>query len=263
MLDYLLSYARPLGITLTLALASIPLGFVLAVLVTLWRRVPNFWIALPARAFVYFFRGTPLFVQLYLIWFGGRSLFNPRGLAGLEAAEASPLWILLYGGLNDLFDQHLLVGILALALNTTAYTAEILHGALDAVPLSNLEAARAYGFSRGSRFLRILFPLALRQAWPAYSNEVIFLTHATALVYAVLSAPLGFGDLFRHSRNLGESDYNLLLHIPVAMAIYLLLSLSIFALLAAIERRWHPPAATRPALTRSRWRWLWPGSLLR
>ncbi len=80
----------------------------------------------------------------------------------------------------------LVLGPAILALNTTAYTAEIFYGALQTVPRGEIEAARAYGMSWGQRFRRIAWPHLIRIAWPAYTNEVVFLFHATALVYFTL-----------------------------------------------------------------------------
>jgi polar amino acid transport system permease protein len=139
-------------------------GFFLAVAVALARTSRQAWIRKPADWFVFVFRGSPLFIQFFFGYFLFLSLKQQFPALGLLTSA----WL---GALIVLF------------LNTAAYSAEIFHGALKAIPRGDLEAADAYGLSGWTRFRRITFPTMLRLAWPAYTNEAIFLFHATTLVF--------------------------------------------------------------------------------
>jgi octopine/nopaline transport system permease protein len=121
-----------------------------------------------ARAYVFVFRGTPLLVQLFVVYYG---------LATFAVVRASLLWPFL----RDAFS----CAVLALALCTAAYQSEIFRMALAAIPQGQIEAARACGMSRLTLFRRVIFPIALRQALPAYTTELISMTKATALVSLV------------------------------------------------------------------------------
>src|SRR5690606_2748309 len=150
------------------AAASIPIGFVLAVFLALGKASPNPLINRLSRGYIYAFRGSPLFIQFFMFYSLALSLnvsvWKPLGWSGLV--------------LHPLF-----IGPLVLILNTAAYTAEIFYGALRAVPRGAIEAARAFGMSRAQQFRRVIWPNLIRLAWPAYTNEVVFLFHATAIVY--------------------------------------------------------------------------------
>jgi octopine/nopaline transport system permease protein len=152
------------GVPLTLQLASLSLaaGFVLACALAGMRLsgiLPLNWIA---WAWIFVFRGTPLLVQVFLIYYG-----LPRFIRGTWAWPylREPWWCAL----------------LALSLNTAAYGAEILRGGFLSVPRGQVEAARACGMSGVRLLRRIVFPIALRQALPAYGNEMILMVKATSL----------------------------------------------------------------------------------
>ncbi|MGF1717503.1 ABC transporter permease [Photobacterium chitinilyticum] len=114
----------------------------------------------PAWAFIYFFRGTPLLIQLYLIYYGLSQLIVVQGTLWQEA------WF---------------CALFAFVLNTAAYTAEIIRGAINSMPKGEIEAAKAYGMSTPQAFRRVILPSSLRRALPAYSNEVIFMVHGSAV----------------------------------------------------------------------------------
>ena len=115
---------------------------------------------------MFFFRGTPLLVQIFLIYYG----------SGQFVSELRSL------GLWQFFREPYFCAVLTLTLNTAAYTAEILRGAIRAVPFGEVEAGRAFGMSCGLILRRVILPKAFRIALPAYTNEVIFLFQATSLV---------------------------------------------------------------------------------
>jgi arginine/ornithine transport system permease protein len=118
--------------------------------------------------FIYFFRGTPLLVQLFMIYYG---------LGQFEVVRTSVAWPLLR--------EAWFCALLAFSLNTAAYTAEILRGAIEATPRGEIEAAQAFGMRRSQLYRRIILPGAFRRALPAYANEVIFMLHGTALASVV------------------------------------------------------------------------------
>ncbi len=231
--------ARPALFNIYFSIAAIPAGFVLAIFVALGKAAANPVISRLSRAYIYFFRGSPFFIQLFAFYSlalaFNLSLWKPLGID----------WFVL----NPLF-----LGPAILALNTTAYTAEIFHGALLTVPKGEQEAARAYGMSRGQRFRSITWPHLIRIAWPAYTNEVVFLFQATALIYFTLPVIGDQRDLMSMAGDLFQRDYNVFLHFSVAAAYFLVISLAIFALFGLIYRRLmrHMPGAARMKFTMRR-----------
>jgi ABC-type arginine/histidine transport system permease subunit len=116
--------------------------------------------------FIFYFRGTPLLVQIFLVYYGSGQFQTLLSQTGL--------WFF--------FREAYFCAVLTLTLNTAAYTAEILRGAIQGVSFGEIEAARACGMSKGLLYRRIILPVAFRLAWPAYTNEVVFLLQATSLV---------------------------------------------------------------------------------
>jgi len=158
------------GVPLTLELVGISLaiGLVLAVGIALMR-VSNSRIAQTiAYRYVYVFRGTPLLVQIFLIYYG---------LGQFEAVRESIAWVVLR--------EPYWCAIIAFVLNTGAYSSEIIRGGIQSVPTGQLEAAKACGMSRLLMFRRITLPIAIRQALPAYGNEVILMVKATSLASVI------------------------------------------------------------------------------
>ena len=153
-------------LTVEITALSVAVGLCLAIPMALARLARNPLLWLPSYAFIFYFRGTPLLVQIFLIYYGPTA-FVPE-------LKAVGLW--------TLFSEAYFCGVLTLTLNTTAYTAEILRGAIQGVPHGEIEAARACGMSRTLLYRRIIMPKAFRLAWPAYTNEVVFLLQATSLV---------------------------------------------------------------------------------
>ena len=146
-------------------------GFFVANAVALAKSAHNPWFRKPAEWFIFIFRGSPLFIQFFLAYEAlvllPRTGIEVFGLT-MQTSWLSKAWA---GALIVLF------------LNTAAYSAEIFYGALRSIPKGDLEAADAYGITGWARFRRIQWPTMLRLAWPAYTNEAIFLFHATTLVF--------------------------------------------------------------------------------
>lgn len=155
--------------TILLAASSLAMGFVLAIGVAVMRLSKNRVAWLFAYGFVYVFRSTPLLVQIFLIYYGSGQ-FRPF-------FEGLGLWYFL--------KEPWFCAILALTLNTGAYTSEIIRGGIQSVPWGQLEAARATGMSGLLLFRRIVFPIAIRQALPGYGNEIILMVKATSLASTI------------------------------------------------------------------------------
>ncbi|MEO0915701.1 MAG: ABC transporter permease subunit, partial [Pseudomonadota bacterium] len=146
-------------------------GFFFATALALGKASGSAMLRKPAEWFIFVFRGSPLFIQFFFAY----ELFVLLPREGIEifgiTAETRWLTRAWAGALVVLF------------LNTSAYSAEIFYGALQSVPKGDLEAADAYGLSGWNKFRRVTWPTMLRLAWPAYTNEAIFLFHATTLVF--------------------------------------------------------------------------------
>lgn len=155
-----------LGLTVQITALALILGFVAAVPLAMLRVSKNPILWTPVYGYIFFFRGTPLLVQIFLIYYGSGQ-FRP---------------LLQDIGAWTMFREAYFCALLTLTLNTAAYTAEIFRGAIQAVPHGEVEAARACGMSRWLLYRRIVLPKALRLALPAYSNEVVFLFQSTSLV---------------------------------------------------------------------------------
>jgi amine acid ABC transporter, permease protein, 3-TM region, His/Glu/Gln/Arg/opine family len=166
--DSLTTLARGIPLTLQLTAMSVLLGAVAALGLALMRVSGFAPLDLAARLYIVAFRGTPLLVQIYLIYFG---------LGQFPELRQSFLWPFLR--------EAYWCAVLALALNTAAYGAEIIRGGLIGVPAGQIEAARAFGMSRFLAFRRIILPQAIRLMLPAYGNEAILMVKATALASTI------------------------------------------------------------------------------
>jgi His/Glu/Gln/Arg/opine family amino acid ABC transporter permease subunit len=203
-------------ITVQLTTISVLIGLVCAVLVALARLSPNPLLSWPAYAYMFYFRGTPLLVQIFLIYYGSGQFVNELRSVGL--------W--------QFFREPYFCAILTLTLNTAAYTAEILRGAIRAVPFGEVEAGRAYGMSRTLILRRVILPKAFRLALPAYTNEVIFIFQATSLVSIITIMDLtGIGRVI-----IAETFRTFEIWIFVGLC-YLVMSYGILYLLKRLEYR--------------------------
>ena len=213
-----------LPLTLEVWALSVVLGGVIAIAIA-WARASGIKaLELFARAYVFVFRGTPLLVQLFVIYYG---------LASFPAVRASVFWIFL----RDAF----FCATLSLALCTAAYQSEIFRMALAAIPSGQLEAARACGMSGLTLFRRIVFPLALRQALPAYTTELISMTKATALVSLV-----ALWDVMSVALKIRNDTLITYTPLLVAGAIYFVVNFLIARGCAALEYFLSPHLRGRP-----------------
>ena len=128
--------------------------------------------------------------------------------------------------------------LIVLFLNTSAYSAEIFYGALRSIPKGDLEAADAYGLSGWSRFRRVIWPTMMRLAWPSYTNEAIFLFHATTLVFfSGFPAWRQKGDALYYANYFADKTFNPFVPYPILAFYFILLTLVIIGLFGVINTR--------------------------
>lgn len=157
-----------LWITLLLLVMSIWAGLVLSIPLSVARASSSPWLRIPVWTYTYVIRGTPLLVQLFIIYYG---------LPQFEGIRESAIWPVLR--------SPWFCAWLAFTLNTTAYTTEMFAGAIRATPAGEIEAARAIGLGRMQVLRDVFWPGAWRRALPQYGNEVVQMMHATALASTV------------------------------------------------------------------------------
>ena len=162
-----------LGLTLMLLLCSLSIGLLLAAPATFALLRGGRLLREVARAYVWMFRGTPALVQLFVIYYG---------LAQFAWLRETPVWVLLR--------EPFWCCVIAFSLNSGAYTAEILRGAISGIPAGQIEAARSLSLRPVTTFFRVVWPQALRLALPPYGNEVIGMLKTTALASTVTMAEI-------------------------------------------------------------------------
>jgi len=212
-IDDIVTLSKPALFNIYFAFASIPIGFPLAIGLALAKNSRNKLVSMLARAFIYAFRGSPLFIQFFMFY---------SFMLAFNLSHWKPM------GISDIVLHPLFLGPLVLILNTSAYTAEIFYGAMRAVPKGQVEAASAVGMTRWQQFRSVVWPNTLRIAWPAYTNEIIFLFQATAIVYFTLPVINEQKDLLNKAGELFEKDYNVFLHFSVAGLYFIVISALIF-----------------------------------
>jgi octopine/nopaline transport system permease protein len=208
------------GVPLMLQLwaLSVAIGALLAVAVALLRLSgvkPLEWLA---SFYVFVFRGTPLLVQMFLIYYG---------LSQFPEIRQSFLWVFLR--------EPYWCAIIAFILNTAAYGSEIVRGGLLAVPFGEVEAARAFGMSGLLLFRRVIFPIALRQALPAYGNEIILMIKATSLASIITLM-----EVTGIAQRLISETFRAVEVFICAGAIYLVINFIISRAVAWLEHRLSP-----------------------
>ena len=214
-------YLAGLWLTLHLVGLSCAIGLAVAVPLAVARVSRSPVVYGPVAAYTWFFRGTPMLVQLLLIYYG---------LGQLEWVQAqweagNPFWLL--------FREPYFCALLAFALNTCAYTTEIIAGSIRNVPHGEVEAAKAVGMSSFVMFRRILLPSALRRAIPAYSNEVILMLQGSSIASAITLV-----DLTGAARNVYSKHFAPFEAFVFAGLIYMVLTFALVGLFQLAERRW-------------------------
>lgn len=221
-------------LTLELTAVSVGLGFCLAMLVALARVSRRWFLWMPAYAYIFYFRGTPLLVQIFLIYYGVGQYFadNPELRAYLQDLG---LWTYLRSPYP--------FALLTLVLNTGAYGAEIIRGGIQGVPHGEVEAARSCGMSRLLMLRRIILPRAFRIALPAYTNDVVFTFQATSLVSVITLMDLTGVARVLISRSFAAFEIWIFVG-----AIYCAISYAILYAFQLLEFRWSGHLRDRPSV---------------
>ena len=218
-------------------------GFFLATGLALARDAGNRMLRKPAEWFIFLFRGSPLFIQFFLAY--EAFVLLPKSgltlnLGFVELTAQTSFLTKAWAG-----------ALIVLFLNTAAYSAEIFFGALRSIPKGDLEAADAYGLSGWKKFRRVVWPTMLRLAWPSYTNEAIFLFHATTLVYfSGFPAWQQRGDALYYASYFADKTFNPFIPYPIVAGYFVLLTLTVIGLFGLVNRRLnrHLPAGSRPRL---------------
>ncbi len=222
-------YFTGLKNTIILVSISLALGLLLAVPLAILRNYGNAFVQQPIKAFVYFFRGTPLLVQMFLVYYG---------FGQFDLIKESIFW--------PFFREAYFCALLAFTLNTGAYTTEILRGAIKATPHGEIEAAMAAGMPRFLMIRRIILPSAFRRALPAYSNEIIFMLHGSSLASVITIV-----DITGAARIINSRFYSPYEAFLTAAVFYMTITFLIVFLVKKLEVRWFAhlqPQTSKPAV---------------
>lgn len=198
------------AITVELSVVAIVFGLLLGLLLALGRLSRNVIINKSAWVYIWFFRGTPLLMQLFFIYYAFPLFFNPP-LKGMTSTLAA---------------------FIALSLNSAAYLAEIIRAAIQSIDKGQMEAAKALGMSYGQAMRKIIVPQSYRRLIPPVGNEFIMLIKDTSLVSAIAMA-----DLMRVTHEIESQQANWLVYIPSAI-IYLMLTTIFTFVFEKLEKKY-------------------------
>ncbi len=190
--------ARGLLINIFLTFITLAIGLFTSLLVTLARMSKNRVVSALAGLYVVFFRGAPLLILLYLVYYG---------FGQIAAVRDGPLWLI--------FGSAFSCAIIGLVLNHTAFMVEVVRGAIEAVPAGLIEASKALGITPRQTFLRIRLPLAMRYGLKAYQNEVVMFAKGTAVVSTIT-----VNELTSVANGIFETTYDPFTPILTAAALY-------------------------------------------
>jgi octopine/nopaline transport system permease protein len=203
-------------ITLKLLSASLIVGMVLGLFFAILRLSKNIFINQFAYGYSYVFRGTPLLVQIFIIYFG---------LGQIEYLRSTFLWVIL--------KEPYWCAIIAFALNTGAYTSEILRSAFQTIKIGMIEAGKSLGLSNKIIFYKIQIPIAIRQSLPAYGNEIILMMKGTSLASTVTLM-----DLTGVAKYIISTTFKPIEVFIVAGGIYLFMTFLIHNLIKYLEKKY-------------------------
>ncbi|MFV0294425.1 MAG: ABC transporter permease subunit [Paracoccus sp. (in: a-proteobacteria)] len=211
-------------------------GFFLSNVLAIAKASERIWLRKPAEWFIFLFRGSPLFIQFFLAY--QAFVLLPRAGIGIFGITVSTGWLTkAWAG-----------ALIVLILNTAAYSAEIFYGALQSVPKGDLEAADAYGLTGWNKFRQVVWPTMMRLAWPAYTNEAIFLFHATTLVFfSGFPAFAQQGDALYYGSYFADKTFNPFIAYPIVAVYFILLTLLLISLFGMVNQRLnrHLPGTSR------------------
>ncbi|WP_066016934.1 arginine ABC transporter permease ArtM [Endozoicomonas atrinae] len=214
-LEYLPELLKGLGTTLELTLASLFTGLMLAILFTIVLSLKVRTLNWLVRLQILLFTGTPLLIQIFLIYYGP---------AQFDVIKSSIFWPWL--------SQPWFCAMLALALNSAAYSTLLFKGAIDAVPKSDWEACMALGMTHRQALLRVILPHAARRALPAYGNEIILVMKGSSL-----ASTITLMDLMGYAARLNAQTYDTLTVFTMAGLIYLAMTGILTLLIRFMEHK--------------------------
>ena len=203
-------------ITIKLVSASLVFGIFIGTLFAILRTRKNKFLKAFSYYYSYIFRGTPMLVQLFIIYFG---------LAQIEYLRSSFLWIVL--------KEPYWCAIIAFALNTGAYSSEIFRSAFETIDKGIIEAGKSLGIPNSKIFYKIKIPIALRQSLPAYGNEMILMLKGTSLASTVTLM-----DLTGVAKFIISTTYKPVEIFIVAGSIYLLITFVISSFIKFLEKKY-------------------------
>ncbi|AXP38554.1 TPA: arginine ABC transporter permease ArtM [Haemophilus influenzae] len=212
--EYLSVIVQGIPTSLLLTVVSLLIAFFLALFLTFLLSMENKWIKSAVNLYLTLFTGTPLLVQFFLIY---------AGPGQFQWIIDSPLWYVLS---NAWF-----CAALALALNSAAYSTQLFHGAVKAIPKGQWESCGALGLNR-IQTLKILIPYALKRALPSYSNEIILVFKGTAL-----ASTITIMDIMGYARQLYGTEYDAITIYSIAGGIYLIITGIATLLLRKLEKK--------------------------
>ena len=204
--------------TILLVFLSLSIGFIISIFFALARTSKYKWLSKLIYSYVFIIRGTPLLVQIYLIYFG---------LGQLQVIRDSILWIVL--------KEPFYCGLLALIMNTVAYTSEIIRGGIESVSKGQKEACKALGMNKFIMYYKIILPVAFRQALPGYGNEMILMVKATSLVSLTT-----YMEMTGIARNIMAKTFAPIEAFIAAGTIYLLLNFIVVQFIKYLEWKYNP-----------------------
>ena len=203
-------------VTLKLLSVSLIVGLFIGLLFAILRLNKNIFINKFAYGYSYVFRGTPLLVQIFIIYFG---------LGQIESLRSSFLWVIL--------KEPYWCAIIAFALNTGAYTSEILRSAFQTIKPGIIEAGKSLGISNKIIFYKVQIPIAIRQSLPAYGNEIILMLKGTSLASTVTLM-----DLTGVAKYIISTTFKPIEVFIVAGGIYLFMTFIIHNVIKFLEKKY-------------------------
>jgi len=209
-------------------LIAVFFGFWFAIILAIGKNSRSGLYRVPSNSFIFLFRGSPLFIQFFFAY----ELFVLLPKAGITL----DLGFVILSAETRWLTRAWLGGIIVLFCNTSAYSAEIFYGAIRSVPSTEIEAADAYGITGFKKFWRIIWPSMLRLAWPAYTNEAIFLFHATALIFfSGFPAWRQSGDALYYASYFADKTFNPFLPYPIVAGYFIAVTLLIIYLFGRVN----------------------------
>jgi len=206
MMSYWTYFAKGIGYTLIITVTAVFFGFILGTLLSLMRLSENKLLHSIAVCYIEFIRGTPLMVQVMFVYFGVGAVI--QSLPALVA------------------------GIIATALNSAAYIAEVIRSGIESIPAGQTEAARSLGMTQKDTYRYVVIPQALKNIWPALGNEFVTLIKESSIVSII-----GVGDLMYQTQLVQSATYKGVMPLFIAMVIYFIMTFSLSKLLNLFERK--------------------------